>query len=241
MLPLLAGACRVSGQGLPVMVILDPITVGSLGLLGITLRPLLDAQIKNQEKQINLAGALNRSIGAWQTLVPEARSPHLGSSSLASEYTVAMRQAVVWDNSVSLPASLHTLHGAAVNVTRDDIADPARLDQVGAATQKSLAALANEIESTQQEVAATYQAMTGRGLSQQKYEKLRGKMQTLNLHLENLQSQQSTALELLQGQETSNDNKHERDGMIAAFVQEANHKENVGSLKNMKFDALPWR
>ena len=136
----------------------------------------------------------------------------------------------------------------------EDLADETRLDALGVTTQEALATLAQEIEATQQELAATYAAMIGRngaaaasngrsalGMSQQKYEKLRGKLQALGVHLEGLQAQQHTALELLQAEGTVSGNKYARDREIAALVQEANHKENVSALSVLQVDALPWR
>ena len=253
------------GLGVPAIVLVDPITVGAVEMLGERTKPLLDTITANQTKQIDAATALNRSIGAWQMAVDGLGSSHLQAGTLAKDNLAPLNAGLIWDNRPTAPAALHTLHGAAVTVAPEDIADQTRLDQLGVTTKDTLATLAQEIETTQQEIATTYAAMLGQsatgaltdlagaaadatndgmskmGLSQQKYEKLRGKLQALNVHLEDLQAQQHTALELLQSQDTVTGSKLDRDGEIAARVQEANHTENLKAFKELNFDVLPWR
>jgi len=236
-----AGIAR--GQGVPAVVLLDPITAGAVGSAGAMIAPLLEQELSHQQSQISAATDLNQSIGPWQGAPVGLGlvSSHLQAAVLTRDETASLRAGVVWDTRPGSPASPVTLQGAAVPVAPADHAVPDRLDQAGAATRESLIVLAREIEDTQTEVASTYAAMTGIGLSQQKYEKLRGKLQALQLHLDDLQAQQHTALDLLQAQAVINGGQTARDTEIAALVQEANHKENVAALAALPFDELSWR
>jgi hypothetical protein len=233
-------ATMLRGQ-IPVWFVFDPITVGAVAVAGATIKTSVEAQNKLHRDQLKAAILLNRSLGDWRLPEPSAHSRHLYAPTLVKDHLTTTRQVITWDNQVTRPDTVQTLLGQNVPLAPEDIADHTHLDAIGRETQNSLIALAREIEATQQEVAATYSDMTGIGLTQQKYEKLRGKVQALNLHLENLQAQQQAALDLLQAQATVNDDRQQRDGEISALVQEANHKENVGALSALKFNGLPWR
>lgn len=141
----------------------------------------------------------------------------------------------------------------------EDFADFSRIDRTAEGAIRALDKLSSEIRATNTEIAATYSAMitsdpntnlaSGRagkpipdsGMSQQKYEKLRGRMQALVIHLQGLQSQQRNSHALLQSQATLTGNKMARDAEVAAQVHKANQAEEIRAFSEMRFAELAWR
>ncbi|MFI5338132.1 MAG: hypothetical protein ACHQ5A_15190, partial [Opitutales bacterium] len=198
----------------------DPV-VAAISQLEKTIAEKLGTQITNQDTQIRRATALNESIGDWSKVVPLASAEKLGAADLTKDYTSDTRGSVVLNYQATTPTKLVTATGQTVAIDAADLADYDQLDQIGQGSKAALDALATEIQSTNQEVATTYEAMTQAGLDQQTYEKLLGKLQALNLHLQGLQAQQRGVFDLLQGQATMNRNKLSRDSELAAQIQKA--------------------
>ncbi len=254
-------APRLRGQAVAYVVVdvrsNDPV-VNACQSLQDALTTQLNTVTKNQQDQITLAKSLNRSIGDWGNAGPASVAP-VEAAALTLEHTSTLRAGVVFDNQTTAAITgLKTASGQALTMDAADFADFTRFDQTGQQAQTSLTTLAAEIKTTNQEVAATYAAMLAAdpggstagsdsspipaaAMSQQKYEKLRGKLQALNLHLQGLQAQQRAAFGLLQAQARSLESKWARDAEIAAQVQKANHAENTQALSQLQFDALAWR
>ncbi|MFI5337195.1 MAG: hypothetical protein ACHQ5A_10455, partial [Opitutales bacterium] len=214
-------------QALPVTVLNDPLTVSSVGAAATAVNPQLQAEISRQQEQIDAATLLNRSLGYWGHDVGGVDSPCLQTGSLARDYLQDLRSGLILDYRPPTPATLASADGTPVSVAPADLADFNQLDQIGAGTNTTLAALAEEIAGLNREIAGTYAAMIAHGQTQQKYEKYRGKLRALKLHLENLQAQERSALDFLRAQATLRTNQLARSGEIAALVQEADHRETV--------------
>lgn len=217
----------------------DPV-VQAVGKLEDTISGKLTTQIQNQETQISRATELNRSIGDWANPGPEA-TPRLAAECVSLDHTEELRNGLTYDSHTATLGCFQTASGQAMTVAAADLADFAQMDQAGRQTRDALQALATATKASNQEVASTYEAMIQPGLSQQAYEKLRGKLQALALHLQGLQAQQRNAFSLLQGQAALTRNKQVRDREIAAEIQKANHTENVTALADLQFAELAWR
>lgn len=212
--------------------------------------------IANQRTQISRARALNRSIGDWGVGGPP--SARLTGGTLAVDHTADLRASTILDYNTPAKSSFRTASNQSLTLDAADFTDYARIDQTGKDSRAALERIAVEIKATNQDIAATYAEMTkadpdrsvsgvlgsdipDSNMSQQKYEKLRGKMQALHLHLQGLQAQQREVFGLLQGQATLTRNKLARDAEIAAQVQKANHMEDMRAFTTMRFGELDWR
>ncbi|MFI5355431.1 MAG: hypothetical protein ACHQX0_07460 [Desulfobaccales bacterium] len=219
----------------------DPLTVSAAGAAATVVNPQLQAEISRQQEQIDAASLLNRSLGFWGHNVGGVDSPRLQAGNLARDYRQDLRSGLILDYRPPTPATLPSADGTPVPVAPADLADLNQLDQIGAGTKTTLAALAQEIAGLNREIASTYAAMIAHGQTQQKYEKYRGKLRALKLQLENLRAQERSVLDLLRAQATMRANQLARGGEIAALVQEADHRETVTAVSTLKFDELAWR
>jgi hypothetical protein len=211
--------------------------------------------IRLQLRQNQLSSSLNRSIGDWGIGGPS--SARLQEATLTQDYTTELGSQVVFDTNTKALRTFRTAANQEFTIEAIELDDFAQLDRTGQRAQSALQRLATEIKATNAEVAQTYADMlaTDPGgpvnlisadripdsrMSQQKYEKLRGKMQALNLHLQDLQAQQRAVFALLQSHATLTRSKQTRDAEIAAQIQKANHVEQVRAISDLKFDNLRW-
>jgi hypothetical protein len=119
-----------------------------------------------------------------------------------------------------------------------------RYAAVEAVYEKALATLqSTETEAAQnnQEIADAYGAMTASGITQQEYEKLRGKLEALSVRQRALQTQRQDALAMVQAEKAINDNQGAKEGTVGAQVQESGHQALATGLAQTQFDVLSWR
>lgn len=217
-----------------------------------------ETQIQNQTQQLQQAKQLNTvqnqiraTMGDWQTVVNKAKSPQLSAQNLTKDYNGNLSASFVVDN--AQPALAYTNHGTFTPVATADLfgkpvtvseTDLKRYAAVESVYEKALTTLQStqgESQQLNQEVADTYQEMTKAGITQQEYEKLRGKIQTLTVRQQALQAQRQDALAMVQAQQTLNQNQRAKEQAVNGQIQESNHATLVQGLGQTQFDALTWR
>lgn len=217
-----------------------------------------ETQIQNQLQQLQQAKQLfevqnqvRLSIGDWQAAVAKAQSPALSAQRLTKDYNGDLGASFVVDN--ARPALAYTNHGTFTPVATADSfgrtvtvpdTELKRYAAVESVYEKALATLQNtqgESQQLNQEVADTYQEMTKAGITQQEYEKLRGKIQTLTARQQALQAQRQDALAMIQAQQTLNQNQLAKESAVNGQIQQSNHETLVRGLGQIQFDELSWR
>ena len=204
-------------------------------------------QIANQQKQLGEAKRLfevqnqvRATIGDWQGVVERAKSLKLSSDNLTKDYTESLRNSFVVDYGQTNLTPKNAF-GAVVTIKAEDVSTYQKLEDVTQKAASVLATSAVESKAINQEIADTYQEMTKAGITQQEYEKLRGKIQTLTVRQQTLQAQRADALALMQAQQTVNQNQAAKEQAVKAKIQESNHTALADGLSNVQFDALSWR
>ena len=98
-----------------------------------------------------------------------------------------------------------------------------------------------EAQQNNQEIADTYQQMTQAGITQQEYEKLRGKIQTLSVRQQALQAQRQDALSMIQAEQTINQNQKTKEDAVTGQAQESAQEAVVNGVSQTQFDVLSWQ
>lgn len=204
-------------------------------------------QIANQEKQLGEAKRLfdvqdrvRATIGNWETVVAGAKSVSLSADNLTKDHAESVRNSLVVDNGQANLAPKNAF-GDEVAIKAEDVSTYKNLEDITRVTASALATSAVESKAIGQEMADTYQEMTKAGITQQEYEKLRGKIQTLTVRQQALQAQRQDALALMQAQQTVNQNQAAKEQAVKAKVQESSHAALADGISNVQFDALSWR
>lgn len=217
-----------------------------------------ESQIQNQVQQIEQGRALltvqnqiHLSMGDWQTPVDKARSSQLSAQNLTNDHNGNLAASFVVDTGT--PSLGYTNHGnfnqvatadafgQPVTVPDGDLKRYAAVENVYEKALVTLQGTQSESQQINQEIADTYQEMTKDGITQQEYEKLRGKIQTLTVRQQALQAQRQDALAMIQAEETINQNQRAKEQAVSAQVQQSNHDALAEGLAQTQFDALPWR
>ena len=217
-----------------------------------------ETQIQNQLQQLQQAKQLfevqnqvRLTIGDWQAAVAKAQSPSLSAQKLTKDYNGDLGRSFVVDD--ARPALGYTDHGTFTPVTTADSfgqtvtvpdTELKRYAAVEGVYEKALDTLQStqgESQQLNQEVADAYQEMTKAGITQQEYEKLRGKIQTLTMRQEALQAQRQDALAMIQAQQTLNQNQLAKESAVNGQIQQSNHETLVRGLGQIQYDELSWR
>jgi hypothetical protein len=217
-----------------------------------------ETQIQNQIQQIQTAESLlstqnqiKLGIGDWQSIVSKAQSLQLQAANLTKDNDQGIATSFVV--SAGQPSLGYTNHGDfdpiattdafgnAVIVPDDRLKRYAAVETVYEKALTTLQATQTEAEQNNQEIADTYQAMTQAGVTQQEYEKLRGKIQTLSVRQQALQSQRQDALSMIQAEQTINQNQRTKEDSVDAGIQESNQVSVTTGLAQTKFDVLSWQ
>jgi len=83
--------------------------------------------------------------------------------------------------------------------------------------------------------------MTQAGITQQEYEKLRGKIQTLSVRQQALQAQRQEALSMVQAEQTINQNQKAKEDTVNGQTQESAQESVANGLAQTQFDVLSWQ
>jgi len=217
-----------------------------------------ETQIQNQLQQIQKADSLLNTqnqirlgIGDWQSVVAKAQSIQLQALNLTKDNNQGISASFVV--TTGQPTLGYTNHGNFDAVpTTDLFGNPVtpsddslrRYAAVEAVYEKALATLQStetETQQNNQEIADTYQQMTQAGITQQEYEKLRGKIQTLSVRQQALQAQRQDALAMIQAEQTINQNQKTKEDAVSSQAQESAHEAVANRLSQTQFDVLSWQ
>lgn len=204
-------------------------------------------QVGNQVKQINEAKRLfdvqnqiRATIGDWQGVVDRAKSLQLSADNLTRDYTERVRNSFVVDYGQANLAPRNAF-GEIVTIRPEEISAYRNLEDVTRNAADVLTGSAAESKAIGREIAEAYQEMTKAGVTQQEYEKLRGKIQTLTGRQQALQAQRQDALAVMQAQQTVNRNQAAKEEALKAKVRDSNHAALAAGISKVQFDALSWR
>lgn len=217
-----------------------------------------ETQIQNQLQQIRKADSLlntqnqmRLSSGDWRSVVSQAASTQLQAPNLTKDYNQGIGTGFVVNNGQpTLAYNNHGDFGAVVTTDAfgNNVAVPdaqlkryAAVESVYESALQTLQATETETQQNNREIADTYQAMTQAGITQQEYEKLRGKLQALSVRQQALQTQRQDALAMVQAEETINRNQQAKEQAVNGQVQQSSQTAMANGLAQTQFDALPWR
>ena len=217
-----------------------------------------ETQIQNQLQQIQRADSLLNTqnqirlgIGDWPSIVAKAQSIQLQAANLTRDNNQGISASfVVTTGQPSLGYTNHGNFGAVptsdafgntVSVPDDRLKRYAAVEAVYEKALTTLQATETEAQQNNQEIADTYQAMTQAGITQQEYEKLRGKVQTLSVRQQALQAQRQEALSMIQAEQTINQNQKTKEDSVNGGVQESNQEAVTNGLAQTQFDVLSWQ
>ena len=217
-----------------------------------------ETQIQNQLQQIQKADSLlntqnqvRLSIGDWRSVVTKAESIQLQAANLTKNYNQGIGTSFVVNyGQPTLSYNNHGNFGTVVNIDAfgNNVGVPdaqlkryAAVESVYENALTTLQATETESQQNNQEIADTYQAMTQAGITQQEYEKLRGKLQALSVRQQALQTQRQDALAMVQAEETINRNQQAKEQAVNGQVQQSSQTAMATGLAQTQFDALSWR
>lgn len=217
-----------------------------------------ETQIQNQLQQIQRADSLlttqnqiKLGIGDWQSVVTKAQSIQLQAQNLTKDNNQGISASFVV--TTGQPTLGYTNHGNFDAVpTTDAFGNPVtvsddslkRYAAVEAVYEKALTTLQStetEAQQNNQEIADTYQQMTQAGITQQEYEKLRGKIQALSVRQQALQAQRQDALAMIQAEQTINQNQKTKEDAVTGQAQESAQEAVVNGVSQTQFDVLSWQ
>lgn len=208
-------------------------------------------QIQQAESLLNTQNLMRLSIGDWRGVVSKAQSIQLQAQNLTKDYNQGIGTSFIVQS--GQPSLSYTNHGNFTPVATVDAAGntvPVADDQlkryaaVEAVYEKALSTLQStetETQTNNQEIADTYQAMTQPGVTQQEYEKLRGKLQSLATRQQALQAERQDALAMVEAEATIDSNQAAKEQSVNAQVQESSQEAMAAGLAQTQFDALTWR
>jgi membrane-associated HD superfamily phosphohydrolase len=217
-----------------------------------------ETQIQNQLQQIQRADSLlttqnqiRLGIGDWPSVVAKAQSIQLQAQNLtkdnnqgisASFVVTAGQPTLGYTNHGDFDAVPTTdVFGNSVNVPDDRLKRYAAVESVYEKALTTLQSTETEAQTNNQEIADTYQQMTQAGITQQEYEKLRGKIQTLSVRQQALQAQRQEALAMIQAEQTINQNQKAKEDTVTGQTQESAHESVANGLVQTQFDVLSWQ
>ena len=217
-----------------------------------------ETQIQNQLQQIQRADRLLSTqnqirvgIGDWQSVVAKAQSIQLQAANLTKDNNQGMAASfVVTTGQPSLGYTNHgnfnavpttDVFGNSVAVSDDRLKRHAAVEAVYEKALTTLQSTETETRQNNQEIADTYQQMTQPGITQQEYEKLRGKIQTLSIRQQALQAQRQEALAMIQAEQTINQNQKTKEDVVNGQAQESAHQSVVTGVAQTQFDVLSWK
>jgi DNA repair exonuclease SbcCD ATPase subunit len=217
-----------------------------------------ETQIQNQLQQLEQAKQLLEvqdrvrvTIGDWQTVVDKAKSVELTAQRLTQDYNgdlsssfvvEAARRALTYTNRGTFaPVATTGSFGQSVAVPDEDLKRYAAVEGVYEKALTTLQGTQGESRQLNEEIAATYQEMTKAGITQQEYEKLRGKIETLTVRQQALQAQRQDALAMIQAQQTLNQNQSAKEQAVNGRLRESDHETLTRGLGQVQFDELTWR
>ena len=131
--------------------------------------------------------------------------------------------------------------GNPVTVSDDSLKRYAAVEAVYEKALTTLQSTETEAQQNNQEIADTYQQMTQAGITQQEYEKLRGKIQTLSVRQQALQAQRQDALSMIQAEQTINQNQKTKEDAVTGQAQESAQEAVVNGVSQTQFDVLSWQ
>jgi len=208
-------------------------------------------QIQSAESLLNTQNQIKIGIGDWQSIVAKAQSIQLQAANLtkdnnqgiATSFVVAAGQPTLgYTNHGDFNAvATSDAFGNAVSIPDDRLKRYAAVEAVYEKALTTLQGTETEAEQNNQEIADTYQAMTQAGITQQEYEKLRGKIQTLSVRQQALHAQRQDALSMIQAEQTINQNQKTKEDSVNAGVQESNQEAVTNGLARTQFDVLSWK
>jgi membrane-associated HD superfamily phosphohydrolase len=217
-----------------------------------------ETQIQNQLQQIQRADSLLNTqnqirlgIGDWQSVVSKAQSIQLQAANLTKDNNQGISASfVVTTGQPSLgytnhgdfdPVPTSDAFGNSVSVPDDRLKRYAAVEAVYEKALTTLQATETEAGQNNQEIADTYQAMTQAGITQQEYEKLKGKLQALSVRQQALQAQRQDALSMIQAEQTINQNQKAKEDSVNGGVQESSQEAVTNGLAQTQFDVLSWQ
>ena len=131
--------------------------------------------------------------------------------------------------------------GNPVTVSDDSLKRYAAVEAVYEKALTTLQSTETEAQQNNQEIADTYQQMTQAGITQQEYEKLRGKIQTLSVRQQALQAQRQDAFSMIQAEQTINQNQKTKEDAVTGQAQESAQEAVVNGVSQTQFDVLSWQ
>jgi membrane-associated HD superfamily phosphohydrolase len=208
-------------------------------------------QIQRAESLLNTQNQIRLGIGDWQSIVSKAQSIQLQAANLTKDNNQGISASfVVTTGQPSLgytnhgdfdPVPTSDAFGNTVSVPDDRLKRYAAVEAVYEKALTTLQATETEAQQNNQEIADAYQAMTQAGVTQQEYTKLQGKIQTLSVRQQALQSQRQDALAMVQAEQTINQNQQMKEDSVNGGVQESNQQAVTNGLAQTQFDVLSWQ
>ncbi|HWA09507.1 MAG TPA: hypothetical protein VG838_08670 [Opitutaceae bacterium] len=208
-------------------------------------------QIQKAESLLNTQNLVRLSGGDWRSVVSKAESIQLQAANLTKDYNLGIGTSFVVN--LGQPTLAYNNHGdfgtvVTIDAFGNNVGVPdaqlkryAAVESVYENALTTLQATERETQQNNLEIASTYQAMTQAGITQQEYEKLRGKLQALSVRQQALQTQRHDALAMVQAQETINRNQQAKEQAVNSQVQQSSHTAMANGLAQTQFDALSWR
>ena len=217
-----------------------------------------ETQIQNQLQQIQKADSLlstqnqiRLGIGDWQSVVAKAQSIQLQAQNLSKDNTQGISTSfVVTTGQPTLGYTNHgdfdgvattDVFGNSVTVPDDSLKRYAAVESVYEKALTTLQSTETEALQNNQEIADAYQQMTQTGITQQEFEKLRGKIQTMSVRQQALQAQRQDALSMIQAEQTINQNQKAKEDNVNGHAQESAHEAVANGLAQTQFDVLSWQ
>jgi hypothetical protein len=204
----------------------------------------MEDEISNQLQQIQKAkdllttqNALRATIGDWQSVIQKAQSIRLQAKNLTQNYRLNLAFQVDYGQGLA-PADAFGTH---VELDAEKMKVYSNLSATALGAQEVLSKTDQEESDINQEIADTYTEMTKSGITQQEYEKLRGKLDALNIRLQSLQAQRRDALATIEAQQDVNRNHEAEEQEKAHEIQESTHAGVINAIQHTTFDTLPWR
>ena len=208
-------------------------------------------QIDEAKKLFDVQSQVKATIGDWQGVVDRAKSIKLEANNLGKNFNGDFRSLIKLDYGQTALRYDHVTAGAVVTTknafglgvtTHPD--ETTRYWYLERSIDRALTTFTltdQEIGEINREIADTYQRMTESGITQQEYEKLRGKIQTLNVRLDALRAQRRDAATAVDLQYKLNENRRQLEENTKQAVDDSNHATFVNGYTSVKFGELNWR
>jgi hypothetical protein len=208
-------------------------------------------QIQQAESLLNTQNLIRAGIGEWQSVVAKAQSIQLQAQNLTKDNNLGIATSfVVTTGEPTLGYTNHgdyaavgttDVFGNTVSVPDESLKRYAAVESVYEKALTTLQSTETETQQNNQEIADTYQQMTQAGITQQEYEKLKGKIQTLSVRQQELQAQRQDALAMVQTEHTINQNQKAKEDAASDQTQESAHQSVANGLAQTQFDVLSWQ